>query len=201
MIGSTTTTDENGVEVKINANGSTPIKLGITSSNEILHFGRKRDKDGNVVAGQGSLVIKQSNGSVFTQTWFPIKQDQTWTVSVEAIFNKALLHIIYKVMTEEEYKSIPLEANGDFDKFFGLLETKVLPLLKKFKYHVKLVTKANKEGKWYSQLPRNPNFIEIDNGSSCESINLNLAKDEYFAPQMGEAPTEPATDTASDPFS
>jgi len=199
-IGSTVKSDGTPLQVS----GKTPVQTGITSGNVIEYFGRDRDKDGNIVSyneGQGRfrITIKQANGATLSQVGMEPKPE--WATAVD-IMNQQLAHICMMVISEEEYLKLGEDSGGDFNKFFELVEARVLPALKKAKWHCKIVLTEN-GGKFYPKLAKYPNFLELDGGTAATTLSTSLAKGESFVADYSKVstPDAPATNDAADPFS
>lgn len=200
MIGSTVKSDGTAIA---STSGKVPVQVGITSGNVVEYFGRDIDKDGNVVsyeAGKGRyrITIKQACGATLNQLGFEPKPE--WATAID-IFNQQMAHICCRVISEDDYKNLGEEAGGDFNKFFELIEQRVLPLLKKAKWHVKMVL-TEREGQYYPKLAKYPNFIELDNGTPATTLSNSLAKGESFTVDYSKvkAPTEAAAENAENPF-
>lgn len=180
------------------ATGKLPVQTGITSKNTIEYFGRNVDIDGNIIPKQYRIVIKQANGATFTQVGY--EPNVEWETAVN-ILNQQMMHICTRVITDDEFGSLCERANDDFDTFFQLVETEVLPLLQKAKWHVKIVlTENKKDGKYYPKLAKYPNFIELDDNTPSTTISDSLAKGETYAPIYNSAPKEEAPQKKDDPF-
>lgn len=186
----------------IKANNFTPVQTGFSSGNKITYFGRKKNADGQYVAGQGEIRIDQANGAKFNQTFFPPAEGAAWA---EDLFNTQMLHICGKVMSLEEYQAMMQACGGSFDNIFAAIEEKVMPKLVKGTWHLKLVVQANSKGQYFPKFPKSPNFIEYDDAQNKPvTFTTKLAGGkypEYFEQPavVTSAPETPANDVA-DPF-
>jgi len=182
----------------ITATGKTPVQTGITSGNVIEYFGRNKDANGEFVSKQYRIVIKQANGATLSQVGYEPKPE--WANAIDTL-NQQLMHICTRVVDEAEFTRMCETAGDDFDAFFALMETKILPLLQKAKWHVKVVLTENKDGKFFPKLARYPNFLELDNGTPATTLSNSLAKGEtYTAVYNTKAPEAEAANNDADPF-
>lgn len=169
----------NNEGVAINANGSSPILVGEqVVGNKIDSLAMATDQNGQPVTNRATLTFIQRNGAKFTHSFWDSTEE--WAI---VQVNREMLHICTKIVSEEEYYSI-LEQHGDgtFTGFINAVATHILPKAATMTFTLKIVYKENKSnGKWYPNLPKFPNFIEVD-GSSPSSFTTNPKYDIYTMP-------------------
>lgn len=162
--------------------------------NEILSLDFHKDQTtGEVNTSRAELKFKQSNGAIFTVTFFDSTED--WAI---AATNRTLLHIFTKVVSRDEY--LDSCAASNFQDFIENIKTKIIPKAAGMKFTLKIVwIVAKKTGKAFTNFPNFPNFIELD-GTEPSTLSTNPKYDIYVRPEMAQAPGTPAKKEEAPPF-
>lgn len=171
------------------ANGTAPVMVGErVVGNTILDFDFGKDfNSGELIKSRAVLAFRQANGAVFRVTFFD--SDQDWAIDET---NKKFAHIGTKIVSEADYYAA-VEGSNNFEEFVTNIKTKVIPKAEGRTFSLKIVYKYRKtDGKWYPQLPKYPNFIEVD-GTTPSTLSTNAKYDVYEIPAATDMATEGAT--------
>lgn len=191
MYGSRTDRDGNA----ISANGVNPILVGEkVTGNKIMSLEMATDQNGNPVENRATLTFQQSNGAMFTHSFWDSTED--WAIKQ---VNREMLHVCTKIVTEAEYYDV-VENHGDgtFKGWINAIATHILPKAENITFTLKIIYKENStSGKWYPNFPKFPNFIEKD-GTTPSGLGTTRY-DIYEMPAPTEMPANaaPATPPAT----
>jgi len=189
-------TDENGNQVSPDSK-YVPVQGGVVKG-QITYIGPALDQEGNPISGRGLLTIKQSNGAEFRTMLFDPNNSSNQLVA-KGIFNRFMLHLCSKVLTDAEIVDLDNKAQDNFDELFKLLHTIVEPKFKDVDiFHRVVFEQSKKDGKMYPRLGKKGDWIELCTGDKATRLAYSEGPNETFSPvaKMVEAPVN----SAANPF-
>lgn len=168
--------DEQGQEIK--AKGMMPLITGerVTGCKFISFEMGKNAVTGESTPGRYEIQFEQSNGRIFTQSFF--ESDQPWA---QVNLNKAMLHICSSFVTVADYYAV-VEGSENFSDFMNRIQTKIMPKAAGKSFTLKITYNQQKSsGKWFAGFPNYPNYIELD-GTVPSTLSTNPKYDKYSIP-------------------
>lgn len=193
MYGAKTSSDGKAIK----ANGTAPVMAGrCVTDNKLIGLEMGTDQNGNVSTTQAYLSFEQSNGAIFKHTFW----DSTESWGIDKM-NSDMVHICTKIVSEEEYYSV-IEEHGDgtFTGFIKAVSDHIISKAVGQMFDLKIIFKGNKDGKFFANFPKFPNFIDVaGNGDSLFKTNPTF--DIYEIPAATAMGTgSNTTSAAADPL-
>lgn len=168
--------DETGKEIQ--AKGVMPLMTGEKVVGcKLVSFGPATNPTTNEVdPNRFQIVFEQSNGKLFTQSYY--NNEASWA---QTNLNRAMLHICTSFISIEEYYAV-VEGSADFVDFMNRIQTKIMPKAIGKGFTLKITYSQQKSsGKWYAGFPSYPNYIELD-GTKPSTLTTNPKYDFYTIP-------------------
>tara|TARA_R110000796_G_scaffold43634_3_gene107165 strand:+ start:10186 stop:10770 length:585 start_codon:yes stop_codon:yes gene_type:complete len=167
-------TDSEGKALR--ADGNLPVLTGEkVVGNKIVSLGMRTDSNGDLMDNQAELIFNQANGATFKVVFFD--SDEKWAIDQT---NATLLHICTKIVSEADYYAAIGNPSG-FQEFITNISTKIIPQAAGKTFTMKVILKHNKKSDaYFPNLPKFPNFIELD-GTTPSTINKTNPKYDIYA--------------------
>lgn len=166
------------------SDGKMPVIVGeCVPGNTISYFGLAKDSNGAVSPNVLEIKFLQSNGATFSKKFWDPTED--WAI---ANFNRDMLHICTKIVTEAEYYAVIEEAEDTFAGYVEAVKNNIISKAANMKFALKICYKENKNqnsascGQFFPSFPNFPNWIEVD-GTNPTSFRTNPIYDFYTTPE------------------
>tara|TARA_R110002153_G_scaffold72010_4_gene188796 strand:- start:8551 stop:9174 length:624 start_codon:yes stop_codon:yes gene_type:complete len=159
--------DKNGKA--ITGAGRAQVMVGVNvPGNTILGLGISKNKDGSFADGKNgkmaraTLAFQQSNGSIFSHTFFD--SDKDWG---QDKLTMQLLHVCLPFLGNDPlkfYDIVETNSDGTFVSVIQALAANVFaaPVAAQTKVSLKLVYLPNRDGDFFASFPKYLNWIELD---------------------------------------
>lgn len=179
----------------ITGSGRVQTMVGVNvPGNRVVSLGIAKNKDGSMADGKNgknaraTMVFEQSNGALFSHTFFD--SDKDWG---QDKLTMQLLHVSLPFIGNDPmkfYEVIETNSDGSFVSVINALSTFVFgtPTAAQVKVSMKLLYAANKDGDYFASFPKYLNWIELD-GTTPTTLTVGSG-DIFERPSRTEMPEE-----------